>query len=300
MSGRVMLSKDLIKKLRRIEIRTTRLAQEQLAGSYHSVFKGRGMTFAKVRPYQPGDDVRFIDWNVTARMQEPYVKVFSEEREITVMLLVDLSASAHFASCHARKLDRIAEVAAVLAFSAIKNNDRVGLLLFTDRVERFVPPKKGRAHVMRVIAEIFRHEPQGRGTDLSVALDRLAHMRQRHTVTFVLSDFITAGYARALQLACVRHDIVALTVVDPAEAELPPVGITAMRDLESGVLLEVDCSSATVRERYRARFLLRQRARWALFRRLGVDGCELSTAEPYLPVLSALFRRRAKRVRGYR
>jgi uncharacterized protein (DUF58 family) len=187
-----MIPRELIKKLRKIEIRTSKLANEQLAGGYHSVFKGRGMAFSEVRQYQPGDDVRFIDWNVSARMNDVYVKVFTEEREMTVMLLVDLSASERFGSVARPKVETVAEVAALLAFSAIKNNDRVGLILFTDRVERYVPPKKGKGHVMRVVAEILNAKPEGKGTDLRSALDMLGHMLKRRSVVFLLSDFIQA------------------------------------------------------------------------------------------------------------
>src|SRR5687767_6201875 len=203
-----MLPREIVKKLRKIEIHTARLANDQLAGSYHSVFKGRGMAFSEVRQYQPGDDVRFIDWNVSARMQDTYVKVFTEEREMTVMLLVDLSASERFGAVGRPKLETIAEVAALLAFSAIKNNDRVGLILFTDRVERFVPPKKGKGHVMRVVTEILTAKPQGRGTDLRAALDMLGGVQRKRAVAFLVSDMIAKDWERSLRIAAARHDLI--------------------------------------------------------------------------------------------
>ncbi|MBC7171744.1 MAG: DUF58 domain-containing protein, partial [Polyangiaceae bacterium] len=253
-----MIPRELVKKLRKIEIHTSRLANDQIAGSYHSVFKGRGMAFSEVRQYQAGDDVRFIDWNVSARMNDAYVKVFTEEREMTVMLLVDLSASELFGSVARPKVDTVAEVAALLAFSAIKNNDRVGLLLFTDRVERFVPPKKGRGHVMRVVTEILNARPEGRGTDVSVALQVLGSLAKRRSVAFLVSDFLFAppgsdgktAYERSLRVAAARHDLIPIEVVDPREEELPDVGLALMEDLESGELVEVDTSDARVRAAY--------------------------------------------------
>ncbi|MFN7697910.1 MAG: DUF58 domain-containing protein, partial [Deltaproteobacteria bacterium] len=199
-----MIPREIIKKLKKIEIRTARLANEQLAGGYHSVFKGRGMAFSEVRQYQPGDDVRFIDWNVSARMNETYVKVFTEEREMTVMLLVDLSASERFGAAGRPKVETVAEVSALLAFSAIKNNDRVGLIVFTDRVERFVPPKKGKGHVMRVVTEILNARPEGSGTDLSCALDLLGGVQRRRAVSFLVSDLVAEGYERSLRIAAAR------------------------------------------------------------------------------------------------
>ena len=228
-----MIPRELIKKLRKIEIRTSKLANEQLAGGYHSVFKGRGMAFSEVRQYQPGDDVRFIDWNVSARMNDVYVKVFTEEREMTVMLLVDLSASERFGSVARPKVETVAEVAALLAFSAIKNNDRVGLILFTDRVERYVPPKKGKGHVMRVVTEILTAKPKGRGTDISCALDLLGGVQRRRAVAFLVSDMIAGPWDRSLRIAAARHDLIPVEVVDPREEELPDVGLALVEDLES-------------------------------------------------------------------
>lgn len=291
-----MIPKDLVKKLRKIEIFTSRLANDQLAGSYHSVFKGRGMAFAEVRQYQPGDDVRFIDWNVSARMNDAYVKVFTEEREMTVMLLVDLSASERFGSVGRPKIEAVAEVAALLAFSAIKNNDRVGLILFTDRIERFVPPKKGRGHVMRVVTEILNAQPEGEGTDLRTALDLLGSLSKRRSVAFCISDFIDEGYERALRIASKRHDLIPVQVIDPREEELPDVGVALVEDLETGELVEVDTSDARVREAF-ARSVHTQRARREqLFRRLRVDHVTVKTDGDYARPIADLFRRRQKRM----
>ncbi len=294
-----MIAKEILKKLRRIEIHTARLANEQLAGSYHSVFKGRGLAFDEVRSYQPGDDVRFIDWNVTARTGEPYVKVFREEREMTVMLLVDASASQRFGTRVARKSDIVAEIAAVIAFSAIKNNDRVGLVLFTDEVERVVSPKKGAKHVMRVVAETLGFVPEGRGTDLARALDAAGGLSRRRAAVFVISDFLQAeSYEHSLRIAAARHDLVPIIVTDPREDELVDVGILSMEDLETGELVAVDTSSRSVRDAYR-REVARQRAqRDALFKRLGLDAIAISTAQPYMRPLGEFFRRRAARMRA--
>lgn len=291
-----MIPKDLVKKLRKIEIFTSRLANDQLAGSYHSVFKGRGMTFAEVRQYQPGDDVRFIDWNVSARMNDAYVKVFTEEREMTVMLLVDLSASEKFGSVGRPKIEAVAEVAALLAFSAIKNNDRVGLVLFTDRIERFVPPKKGRGHVMRVVTEILNAQPEGEGTDVRKALDLLGSLSKRRSVAFCISDFIDDGFEKALRVASKRHDLIPVQVVDPREEELPDVGIALVEDLETGELVEVDTSDPRVRDAF-ARSVHTQRARREqLFRRLRVDHVTVKTDGDYVRPIADLFRRRQKRM----
>ncbi|KPK50580.1 MAG: hypothetical protein AMJ63_14325 [Myxococcales bacterium SG8_38_1] len=295
-----MISRELVKKLKKIEIYTSRLANDQLAGSYHSVFKGRGMAFSEVRQYQPGDDVRFIDWNVSARMNDTYVKVFTEEREMTVMLLVDLSASERFGSVDKPKIETVAEVAALLAFSAIKNNDRVGLILFTDQVERFVPPKKGRSHVMRVVTEILNANPQSEGTDLAVALDLLGGIGKRRTVAFLISDFIAEHYEKPLRVVSAKHDLIPIQVVDPREDELPDIGLALVEDLETGELVEVDTSNLDVRAEY-AREAQRQRAsREHLFRRLQLDHCTVSTDRDFVKPLTELFRLRQRRMTGFR
>ncbi len=294
-----MIPRELIKKLRKIEIRTSKLANDQLAGGYHSVFKGRGMAFAEVRQYQPGDDVRFIDWNVSARMNETYVKVFTEEREMTVMLLVDLSGSERFGSVQRPKIETVAEVSALLAFSAIKNNDRVGLILFTDRVEKYVPPKKGKGHVMRVVTEILNARPLGEGTDLSVALELLGHVARRKSVAFLVSDFIADEYERALRIASARHDLIPIQVIDPREEELPDVGLALLEDLETGDLIEVDTSDPGVRRAYQRRVARQKQLREELFRRLSIDSITVQTDRDYVRPLSDLFRRREKRMKGY-
>lgn len=295
-----MISRELVKKLKKIEIYTSRLANDQLAGSYHSVFKGRGMAFSEVRQYQAGDDVRFIDWNVSARMNDTYVKVFTEEREMTVMLLVDLSASERFGSTQKPKIETVAEVAALLAFSAIKNNDRVGLILFTDQVERFVPPKKGRSHVMRVVTEILNANPKSEGTDLRVALDLLGGIGKRRTVAFMISDFLADGYEKPLRVVSAKHDLIPIQVVDPREEELPDVGLALVEDLESGELVEVDTSNLSVRAEYAREAQRIRAAREHLFRRLQLDHVTVSTDRDFVKPLTELFRLRQRRLTGYR
>jgi uncharacterized protein (DUF58 family) len=292
-----MIPREILKKLRKIEIHTARLANDQLAGSYHSVFKGRGLAFDEVRMYQPGDDVRFIDWNVTARTSVPHIKVFREEREMTVMLVVDLSRSQRFGTMGMKKSDLVAEVSALIAFSAIKNNDRVGLILFTDDVEKIVPPKKGAKHVMRVVAETLSYTPRGRGTNIARALEAVGHLSRRRAVAFVVSDFIGRGYEHALRVAAARHDLVPITVGDPREDELTDVGIALFEDFETGTLVPVDTASRKVREAYRREMARQRTARDGLFKRLGLDHIAISTAKPYIVPLAEFFRRRARRMR---
>jgi len=294
-----VIPRELVKKLKKIEIRTAKLANEQLAGGYHSVFKGRGMAFSEVRQYQPGDDVRFIDWNVSARMNDTYVKVFTEEREMTVMLLVDLSASERFGAVARPKVETVAEVAALLAFSAVKNNDRVGLILFTDRIERYVPPKKGKGHVMRVITEILSARPKGTGTDVRQALDMLGGVQRRRSVAFLVSDMIAPDYERSLRIAAARHDLIPIQVTDPREEELPDVGLALMEDLESGQLIEIDTSDPVIRKAYATRIAKDRASREQFFGRLGVDSVYVRTDQDYVRPLGDLFRRRQKRMKGY-
>ena len=291
-----MIPKELLKALRKIEITTDRLATEQLSGNYTSVFKGQGLAFREVRQYQPGDDVRTIDWNVSARMNDAYVKVFVEEREMTVMLLVDMSASEQFGSRRASKSRGAAEVAALCAFSAIKNNDRVGLILVTDRVEKFVPPKKGRKHVMRVVREILGAEPEHSGTDLRVALETLYRVARRRSVAFLLSDFFAEGYDRALSLAAARHDVIPVMLTDPRDEEIPDVGLASFQDLESGQSVLVDTTDPVVRAHY-AQSMRRLRAtKLKLFKKLGLDHCVIRTDASYVRPLHDLFARRARRI----
>jgi len=290
-----VLPRELIRKLKKLEIVTRRLVNQQLAGQYHSVFKGRGMDFDEVRLYQPGDDVRRIDWNVSARTGDVYVKRFVEERELTVFLLVDASASLGFGSLAQRKRETAAELAALLAFSAIKNNDRVGLIIFTEEVELFIPPKKGRKHVMRIISELLRYDPEGQGTDLGEALDFLGRITRRKSVSFILSDFIAQGYERALKAMSRRHDIIPVVIIDPLEEELPDIGVAYLEDPETKKLVAVDTSSRRVRKRYRERALELKRRRDSAFRRIKLDTITVYTHRSYLEPLINYFRLRAAR-----
>ena len=290
-----MIPKELLRALRRIEITTHRLATEQLSGNYISGFKGQGLAFSEVRKYQPGDDVRSIDWNVSARMDETFVKIFVEEREMTVMLVVDVSASGRFGTHRSSKSRVAAEVAALCAFSAIKNNDRVGLILCTDRIEKIVPPKKGQKHVLRVVREILAAKPEGTATDLKIALETLYKVARRRSVAFVISDFFASGYERALSLASARHDIVPVLIADPRDDEMPDVGLANFQDLESGEDLLVDTSDPAVREHYAAAMRELRGRHVALFHKFGLDHCVVRTNEPYIRPLRDLFARRAKR-----
>jgi len=290
-----MIPKELLKKIRRIEIRSSHLVTDALAGQYHSAFKGRGMEFEEVRQYQIGDDVRTIDWNVSARMGEPYVKVFREERELTVFLVVDLSRSQEFGSSVQFKRELIAELGATLAFSAIKNNDKVGLVCFTDRVEKIVPPRKGTGHVLRVIRELLAFEPVGRGTDISGALDHVNRMFRKRSVMFLISDFQDRGYERALRVAKRRHDMILVNVTDPRERELPRAGLIELVDNETGRRLVVDTASGAFRRRYKA---LRARAadnHARRLRQLKLDCIDVSTGGSFVDPLVRFFRTREAR-----
>ena len=295
-----MLTRELLKKIRRIEIVTARQAQNLLAGAYHSVFKGLGMAFSEVRKYQPGDDVRMIDWNVTARMDDAYVKLFTEEREMTVMLLVDASGSEGFGSREQKKREVAAELAAVLAFSAIKNNDRIGLVIFTDKVERLVPAKKGRKHVLAIVSEILTFEPSSKKTDLRPPLELLVRMMRRRAVAFLVSDFVADGgiasYDKALRIAHRRHDVVPVTITDPLEEELPALGLASFEDLETGELITFD-TSGPGRARFAALVGKEKREREALFRRLDMDSVAVRTDRPYIGALLSFFRARQNRLR---
>ena len=288
--------KEILKKIRLIELRTRRLVNSTFAGQYHSVFKGRGMNFEEVREYAPGDEIRSIDWNVTARMNLPYIKKFTEERELTVMLLVDVSASGLFGSIELSKRELAAEVASILAFSAINNNDKVGLLLFTNEVELFIPPKKGRLHTLRLIREMLYFEPKGRGTNLAGALDYMNRVISRRAVVFMISDFMAPDFTKALTVTSRRHDLVAMPVTDPGESDLPDVGIVTLEDAETGAQIDVNTSSRAVR---RGLFELneeRMRALDRLLRSRRVDVVPLSTAEDYLIALRAFFDQRERRL----
>lgn len=291
-----MIPKELLKALRKIEITSTRLANEQqLSGNYKSVIKGQGLAFQEVRQYQAGDDVRAIDWNVSARMTEPYIKVFAEEREMTVMLLVDLSESGLFGTRNMSKRRLSTEVAAVCAFSAIAHNDRVGLIAMSDEVEKVVPPQKGRKHGMRVLREILETEPTRRGTDLCAGLDTLMHVAKRRTVTFLLSDFFAENYERTLALAAAKHDLIPIVLRDPRDEELVDVGLARFEDLETGQECLIDTSSAKVRDNYREQMAALRATQQKTFRRLGLDHAVVSTSEPYMKPLRDLFARRARK-----
>jgi len=291
-----VISKELLRQLRKIEFRTQRMADQQLAGTYHSVFKGQGLSFREVREYLPGDDVRFIDWNVSARMDEPFVKVFVEEREMTVMLVVDLSASEQWGTIRAPKAQVAAEVSALCAFSAIKNNDNVGLVIATDVVEKLVPPKKGGKHVMRVISEIMGFEPEYTGTNLKLALETLVKVAKRRSVAFVISDFFGDGFERALALASAKHDVIPVMLVDPRDEELPDVGVASFEDLETGEEILVDTSSPSVRQHYADSMQQIRQEREALFRKLALDRVVVRTDGSFINPIRDLFAKRARRM----
>jgi uncharacterized protein (DUF58 family) len=285
----------VLRKVRRLEIRTRRLVDESLAGSYHSVFKGRGMEFAEVREYEPGDDVRTIDWNVSAKMGHPFVKKFTEERELTVMLVVDASASGRFGTAAATKLETAAEIAALLAFSAIRNNDRVGLLMFTDRIERFVPPRKGKDHGLRVLRELLAFESVGQGTDVAGALNVLRRVVTKRSVVFLISDFQDAGFETSLRATNLKHDLVAISISDPREEALPPAGLVAVKDAETGRPYLLDAGSSAVRRLYADRHRRERDGVRSALKRSGTDLLELSTGTDYDRTLVRFFRERARR-----
>ncbi len=290
-----IVASELFKKAKKIEIATRRLVDERLAGQYHSVFKGRGLVFSDVRPYIAGDDVRSIDWNVSARMNAPHVKQFVEERDRTVNLVIDMSASGVFGTGAMSKRDLAAELAAMVAFSAIKNNDRVGLFLVTDKVERYVPPKKGRRHVMRVVTEILTFRPEGRRTDLGAGLEFLGKIARRRSVVFLVSDFLSDGWDRAMRIASQRHELVPVVLADPVELSLPRVGLVQFEDLETGDVVEFDTSgwnAATYRKRLAAQAQLRDQQ----LRRMNLDTVMVRTDQPYVDALIAFFKARARRM----
>lgn len=294
-----MTPADIIKKVRRLEIRARHLVTDSVTGAYHSSFKGRGMDFEEVREYAIGDDVRTIDWNVSAKMDRPFVKVFREERELTLMLLIDLSASGIFGSVEQSKRERAAEIASVLAFSATLNNDKVGVLLYTDDVEHYIPPKKGRRHILRVIRDILFFEPKGRRTGHKAALDYLNRVQRRKTVVFLISDFLDESpdspLFSTLALTNQRHDLVCIALSDPRESELPEVGLITLEDAETGEMVEVDTGNKATRQRYAALARERRQTFNTNMRQKGLDWIQARTDEPYLPALRNLFARRASR-----
>ena len=290
-----MIPREILKQVRRIEISTRGLVNEVFSGEYHSVFKGRGMNFAEVREYHYGDDVRNIDWNVTARTGQPFVKVYEEERELTVMLLVDVSASGDFGTRARMKAEVAVEICALLAFSAIKNNDKVGLVVFSDHVEKLVPPRKGRRHVLRVLRELLYHRPQGRGTDIGAALEYLSHIQRKRAVTFLVSDFRDTGFEKALAVVGRRHDLIAVRMGDARERELPPLGLLEMEDPESGESVVVNTSD----QRFRSAFAAVEARRTAeldrALRKSKVDVIDIETGRPYVEPLMRFFKDRMRR-----
>lgn len=298
------ITREILKKVRQIEVRTSRLVNDTLAGSYQSVFKGRGMNFDEVREYVPGDEIRTIDWNVTARTGVPHIKKFTEERELTIMLLIDISGSGDFGSAANSKREIMAEVGSVLAFSAVRNNDKVGLILFSDFVELYIPPKKGRLHILRLIREILFFQPQGRKTDLIVPLDFVNEVARRKCVTFLISDFCLPGdFEKALtalqpklQVSNRRHDLIAMIISDPREHTLPDVGWLTIEDAESGVQVELDTSDPSVRRGYAELAADRRKTLYKVIRSAGVDLLDLSTDQSYVPPLLNFFGNRRRRL----
>jgi uncharacterized protein (DUF58 family) len=292
-----MLPREVVRQVRRLQIRARRAVEDLLGGEYHSIFKGTGIAFEEVREYQPGDDIRAIDWNVTARMGHPFIKRFIEERELTVMLVVDASASNQFGTQQQHKREVAAEIAAILAFSAITNNDKVGLLSFTDEVERFVPPRKGTRHVLRIIRDVLFFQPRRTGTCLKTALDYLNRVLHRRTIIFLLSDFLDTGFERAFKRTGKRHDLVAVPIVDPREAELPAVGLLQLEDAETGRQVLLDTSQKEVREGFARRAQQRRGLLKQLANAAHIDLIEVSTDGRHLDALIRFFRLRERRLR---
>ena len=293
-----MLGPELMEQIRRIEITAKHLVVDVFAGEYQSVFKGRGMEFEEVRPYYPGDDVRRIDWNVTARMASPFVRRYQEERELTVMLLADASGSSEFGTTGGFKRELAAELAAVLSFAATTNNDRIGLMVFTDQVELVIPPRKGRRHVLRMVRDLLVFQPEGTGTDISLALNSMNLMLKQRSIAFLISDFIapTESYRRALAASSRRHDVIAIDLHDPAEREIPPVGIVALEDAETGDLVWVDTNDETWRRSFEEQVELEEQAKIRMMRSLAIDRIALVNGQEYVSGLNDFFKRREKRL----
>lgn len=289
-----MDAKELLQKVRKIEIKTRGLSQNIFAGEYHTAFKGRGVIFSEVREYQPGDDIRDIDWNVTARQNKPFVKVYEEERELTMMLLIDVSGSSDFGSVDEAKKERIAEIAATLAFSSIQNNDKVGVIFFSDRIEKFIPPKKGKKHILLIIREIIDMKPQSHGTDIDVALKFMTNALKKRCSAFLLSDFIDDhDYFSSMSIANRKHDLAAIQIYDRRDAQLPDVGLMRVRDMETGADRWIDTSSAKVRKAFEKAWYERQQKLATTTGRCGVDLASITTGEDYVKALLALFRNRS-------
>lgn len=287
-----METSELLKKVRKIEIKTRGLSNQVFAGEYHSAFKGRGMTFSEVREYQYGDDIRNIDWNVTARFSHPYVKIFEEERELTVMLLIDLSDSKEFGTQQQLKRELMTELAAVISFSAIQNNDKIGVIFFSDKIEKYIPPKKGRKHILHIIREVIDLRPENKGTNIAEALRYLTNVQKKKTTSFILSDFIDNGFSDALKIANHKHDVIALHVFDKREKTLPNVGLIRMRDAETNQFMWIDTSSAKVRKQYEKTWNEALEILKDTFTHAGVDNAQLATDEDYVKPLLQLFKQR--------
>ena len=290
-----MDTREILKKVRLIEIKTRGVVNQVFSGEYHSVFKGRGMDFSEVREYQYGDDIRSIDWNVSARFNHPFIKIFEEERELTVMLLVDLSRSGNFGTTHQTKNEIAAEICAVLAFSAIKNNDKVGLILFTDRIEKFVPPKKGRAHILRIVRELISFEPKGRGTSIRGALEYFHNVSKKRTIAFLISDFIDEDYERILRIISRKHDMIAVEISDPREDQLPDVGLMKLLDAETGKYRWIDTGNHVVRREYAWYWKTKRAERRTLFMKSKVDSIPIRIDRPYIKPIVDFFKLRESR-----
>ena len=290
-----MLTKELLKQVRQIEIRTKGLVNQVFSGEYHSVFKGRGMEFSEVREYQFGDDIRNIDWNVTARFGHPFIKIFEEERELTVMLMVDLSGSLIFGTVEKTKQQVAAELSAILAFSALKNNDKVGLILFTDKIEKFVPPRKGRSHVLRIIREVLSFEPEGKSTNLKAALEYLNSTIKKRSIVFLLSDFMDTGYEKILRIIGKKHDLIGVVLNDKRESEIPEMGLVKLTDAETGEERWVDTSSTKIQKRLKEVRSDMIRKRKSLFISSRLDSIEVQTGDDYVKPLVQFFRLRERR-----
>jgi uncharacterized protein (DUF58 family) len=290
-----METADLIKKVRKIEIKSKGLSNQIFSGEYHSAFKGRGMAFSEVREYQPGDEIRLIDWNVTARFNSPFVKVFQEERELSVMLVVDASDSQNFGSQSQLKKELITELCAVVAFSASKNNDKIGIIFFSDKVEKYIPPKKGKSHVLRIIRELIEFTPENKGTDVGVALKFLTNVIKKKSITFVLSDFVSQPFDEALKIAAKKHDLVAVKISDRREQALPNVGLVKFLNGETGEYNWIDTSSKNVREAYKKQMFIRDRSIDAMFSKSSVDMIQLETGKNYIVPLINFFKKREGR-----
>lgn len=291
-----MEASELLKKVRKIEIKTRGLSQNIFAGEYHTAFKGRGMTFSEVREYQYGDDVRDIDWNVTARHHRPYVKIYEEERELTVMLLVDVSNSREFGAVGEAKKEILAEIAATIAYSAILNNDKIGVIFFSDKIEKFIPPKKGKKHILFIISQLLDFEPENKGTDIGLVLRYFTDALKKRCTTFLMSDFIdNKDYAKALSVASNKHDVIAVQVYDKRDTQLPDVGFVKFADLETGESRWINTSSAKVRKAYNSMWYGRQQKIHGLFKEYAIDSCSIATDEDYVKALIALFKKRGVR-----